>query len=114
VSILIFSSSRFLFSGTSYSQIIGFDGGVKDDYLYKEVIFLTGKPIVVEGEVKVQEREKGDIITTTYTFELRNDEEEVVVKRRVGYETNLYKKEDFISGYKEIYLQLGGQSVWQA
>ena len=78
----------------SYGQITGFDGGVKDDYVYKEVIFITGKPVIVEGEVKTQEREKGDIVTTTYTYELSNTDEDMKVKRRVSYETNLYKKEE--------------------
>jgi hypothetical protein len=77
----------------SYGQITGFDGGVKDDYMYKEVVFITGKPVIVEGEVKTQERQKGDIVTTTYTYELSNTEENMQVKRRVTYETNLYKKE---------------------
>jgi hypothetical protein len=78
----------------SYGQITGYDGGIKDDYVYKEVIFITGKPIIVEGEVKTQERRKGDIITTTYTYELSNEEEDMQVKRRFSYETNLYKKEE--------------------
>lgn len=78
----------------SYGQITGYDGGVKDDYLYKEVIFITGEPIIVEGSIKTQERQKADIITTTHTFDLKNTSKDIQLKRRVSYETNLYKKED--------------------
>ena len=93
--ILIVVLAIIIFATTaSYGQITGYDGGIKDDYIYKEVIFITGEPIVVEGTVETKERQKSDVITTTQTFELSNDSEEVELKRKITYETNLYIKED--------------------
>lgn len=83
-----------LFSNISYGQVVGFNGGIKDDYLYKEVIFVTGRPIVVEGEVEIDIDENKDMINTRYRYELSNPEEDVRVERRVSYVTNLYKKEE--------------------
>ncbi len=83
-----------LFSNISYGQVVGFNGGIKDDYLYKEVVFVTGRPIVVEGEVEIDIDEDKDMINTRYRYELSNPEEDVRVERRVSYVTNLYKKEE--------------------
>lgn len=88
LAIVVFSTT------TSYGEITGYEGGVKDDYLYKEIIFITGEPIALKGSVKTQERQKGDVITTTYTFNLENTDKDIRLKRRVSYETNLYKKEN--------------------
>jgi len=83
-----------LIPSVAFSQVVGFDGGIKDDYIYKEVIFITGKPILVEGKVDIKENSRNDSITTTYTYELENLEEEVEVKRRVSFVTDLYNKEE--------------------
>ncbi|SNS44062.1 S-layer homology domain-containing protein [Anaerovirgula multivorans] len=45
-------------------EIPGYEGGIQNQTTYKEVIFITGEPIVLEGTVTI--RDHGDRITYTY------------------------------------------------
>lgn len=45
-------------------EIPGYEGGIQNQTTYKEVIFITGEPIVVEGLVTI--RDRGDRLTYTY------------------------------------------------
>jgi hypothetical protein len=81
-----------LFTSISFGQVAGFAGGVKDDYTYKEMLFITGEPIQVEGTVNIRERQKGNTVTTTYTYDLKNIDKNVTLKRRVSFVTNQLQK----------------------
>ncbi len=61
-------------------EIPGYEGGIQNQTTYKEVIFITGEPVVVEGLVTV--RDRGDRITYTYR-NLTNIDEGVSLTRNV-------------------------------
>ena len=47
-----------------------FSGGVNNEHLYEEVVFLTGKPIKFVGEVKISEKHKTDTSSVTYKMNM--------------------------------------------
>ena len=58
-------------SGIAMS-IPGYEGGIQNEMTYKEVIFVTGQPITMEGTLTMKPKEKGNIITETYNYKLEN------------------------------------------
>lgn len=69
------------FSIQSYAlEIPGYEGGIQNQTTYKEVIFITGEPIVVEGTVNI--RDRGDRITYTYR-NLANPQKNLSITRNV-------------------------------
>jgi len=59
--------------------INGYEGGISSGevannttYDYKEVSFISGKPIVFEGTLLIKKSQKQNKLTTTYTYNLRN------------------------------------------
>lgn len=83
-----------MFSTTTYGENFGYAGGVTDGYIYKEVVFITGEPVIVEGKAVSQTRRKGDVENTIITYELKNEDEDMTLKRRINYETSYYDKND--------------------
>lgn len=79
----------------------GYQGGVsastgwKDTYDYQEVVFITGKPVVFSGEVKIKRSVKDDHETITYDYDLKHGESDTL-KRKVVFTTNITKKNDQI------------------
>lgn len=78
----------------------GYEGGISSGsavnkkYDYKEVIFVTGKPIVVEGDLTVKKSIKDNAETWTYTYSnLKNTDEKVTVTRSVNYNVAVNKKD---------------------
>lgn len=57
-------------SFSSYGAPIDYMGGVNNEYEYEEIVFITGTPIRFKGEVKVKEKVKDNVVTTTYDFKL--------------------------------------------
>jgi len=53
-------------------NIPGYEGGIQNESIYKEVIFVTGEPIIMEGTLTVKTKEKNNVITETYTYKLEN------------------------------------------
>ncbi|MDI3480618.1 MAG: hypothetical protein PWQ97_273 [Tepidanaerobacteraceae bacterium] len=66
-----------------------FNGGVNNEYRYEEVVFVTGEPITFSGTVKIDEREKGNIKTVRYQFDLKAEDlsEKTRLTRRITYVT---------------------------
>ena len=54
------------------ADIPGYEGGINNENTYKEIIFVTGEPIEVEGTLKISTKEKADTITEQYTYKLEN------------------------------------------
>lgn len=56
------------------SNIPGYEGGIMNENKYKEVIFITGEPIVMEGSVDIDIKinEKKNTISERYTYKLQN------------------------------------------
>lgn len=77
----------------------GYEGGISTGeavdkkYQYQEVIFVTGKPIVVKGDLAIKKSLKADLETWTYTFtNLKNEDEGVTVNRTISYNVNIIRK----------------------
>lgn len=70
-------------------NIPGYEGGIQNESRYKEVIFVTGKPIEMEGTLTIKVNEKGDIRTETYTYKLDNLKERATLTRNIKITANL-------------------------
>ncbi|WP_242863250.1 S-layer homology domain-containing protein [Caloranaerobacter ferrireducens] len=80
-----------LHSLTVYAQInnAGFEGGIHKNEMdykktkqYKEVIFLTGKPILLEGKVEIKIKDK----KLEYKYELSSKDGQATLKRDIELE----------------------------
>lgn len=85
----------------------GFEGGIssgevegKTTYDYKEVVFLTGEPIVFSGTLTVKKTAKKDsttgkqVITSTYTYKLSDDKNSGTLTKSVSYNTVITEKDN--------------------
>ena len=89
---------------------------------YKEVVFITGEPIVFEGTVTItknlrQDRNTGEnVMTTNYTYRLSNAEYSATLNRALSHSTTLSEKEKgqtieetrLNDGYSEI-IRIGNE-----
>lgn len=73
-------------------NIPGYEGGIQNENTYKEVIFVTGKPIVMEGTLTIKTKEKDNTITDTYTYKLENIAEDAKMTRKIKMTTTLSQK----------------------
>ena len=77
-------------------EIPGYEGGINNENNYKEVVFITGEPIELEGtlNIKVNERNKGGVQQKnyTYTYRLNNLKKGATLNRTIRlteiFETN--------------------------
>lgn len=53
-------------------EIPGYEGGIKNEMKYMEVIFITGEPIILEGTIDIRVTERNDRVTERYTYKLEN------------------------------------------
>lgn len=53
-------------------NIPGYEGGIQNETTYKEVIFVTGEPIIMEGTLSIKTKEKDNTTIETYTYKLEN------------------------------------------
>ncbi len=92
-------------------------GGVADEYKYRELVFLSGEPLMFVGTIKISEKDKGDIKTVTYNFDLLPEDSSIKGKmsRKVTYETTYDRQVDVgqtlsqteVTNYKET-VTIGG------
>lgn len=100
VSIIIILSMLIL---PIYGEVISFEGGLVGDptlndneYNYQEVIFITGKPIVLTGVVQKPDIPTDkDKFTIEYTYELQNPDENTVVERTARFDVKKTAKEGY-------------------
>lgn len=71
-------------------QMPGFEGGIANERDYKEVIFITGEPIVMEGTVSIRGSEE----RPRYTYDLQNREHEASMRRNLTLEREFRYEED--------------------
>ncbi len=81
--------------------ICGYEGGISSGevpdnttYDYKEVSFVSGEPVVFEGTLLIKKSQRQDKLTTTYTYNLRNAEEEGTLSRVLVFATTSEKKQN--------------------
>lgn len=68
-----------------------FNGGVKNEYLYEEYVFVSGAPVKFSGKVTISEREKATQRTVTYRFSLTNGTSDKL-SRSVSYLTDINER----------------------
>jgi hypothetical protein len=93
VKIKVILSFLILFITTSNAYAAmgdnGYDGGIssgyipmqRDTYDYKEVVFVTGKPIVFQGKLDITKRIRDDNETFTYNYTLTHGSEDRLTRR---------------------------------
>lgn len=66
-----------------------FAGGVNNEYMYEEMVFITGKPLKFQGTVSINQSERNDTKTVSYRFDLEAPDEEAKtsLKRTITYVT---------------------------
>lgn len=85
----------------AYTGSMGYEGGISaadpfedGTYSYREVCFLTGVPIIVEGTMTVKKNMRQGKINTTYTYNLVNNEQNATVTRVIVTDTITTTKEN--------------------
>lgn len=93
---------------TSFAiNIPGYEGGIQNESIYKEVIFVTGEPIVLEGTLEIKTKGKNDTITEQYTYKLSNIAKDAKLSRTIKLSEKLDTKgnqttsKKTLDGYKE-------------
>lgn len=64
-------------------NIPGYEGGIQNETTYKEVIFITGEPIVMEGTLSIKRKEKDNTVIETYKYNLENKSYNAELKRDI-------------------------------
>jgi len=83
-----------LFHSMAWAAPIEFSGGVSDEFQYKEVVFLSGKPVVFVGTVNVKIDENQEEKKATYTFTLSPED--------IDIEGKLTRKVTLITTYTPV------------
>lgn len=83
-----------MFNEVACAQVPGYEGGISNEYQYKELMFISGKPVEVWGELKISESQRRDKITKRYSYVLENPEEDVKVSRSLSFTTIIDEKTD--------------------
>lgn len=79
--IIALTTAVIPFQAYAREGVCGYEGGISSgevpgnaSYDYKEVSFISGKPVVFEGTLLIKKSQKQDKLTSTYTYNLRNGE----------------------------------------
>lgn len=99
-----------------FATPLDFNGGVQNEHVYEEMVFVTGTPIKFVGTYTVSEKIQDDEETVTYKFKLTSEDLSLDGKlnRTVSYKTDLSSHGDVgqtigqtnVSKYKET-IKLG-------
>ena len=89
---MIMMLSLLLSSASAFATPPEFSGGVRNEYEYKEVVFITGKPITLTGKVDVAEKDKDTTKTTSYKFTLENKDLGAKLERKIDLITTFDKR----------------------
>lgn len=80
IGILVFSRPA------AAQEFYRFEGGIKGDKEYAEVLFITGEPVVVTGTVReTVGRGRGNLTTGSVTFTLENKDKGIKLSRSLSY-----------------------------
>lgn len=92
-----------LVSSKAYAlEIPGYEGGINNENKYKEVIFITGEPIELEGEIKITTKDKGDLRTEQYTYKLENLQKNIKLSRTIKLTSKQEVKGSQTTSQKEL------------
>lgn len=69
-------------------QLFQLEGGIANEQEYREILFITGEPILITGKVKETKTERDGTITHRFSFtNLENPEKKVKVSRSLTFVT---------------------------
>ncbi|MCT4507666.1 MAG: S-layer homology domain-containing protein [Tepidibacter sp.] len=71
-----------------------FSGGINNEYEYEEIVFVSGEPVRLKGEIKVSERAKDTEESISYSFKLENKDKNAKLDRKITVNTLLDKRDD--------------------
>lgn len=100
---IVFLLLTLLFPSTALARegICGYEGGISSGeeagrtaLEYQEVIFITGEPVIFKGTLNIKKNQRKDILSTTYTYSLRNTEQNGTLTRVLIFETLAETKEN--------------------
>ena len=75
---------------SAYAEPLGgFDPGIENLQGYQEVVFLTGRPVLMKGTVKTSIKEKDDERTEKYTYKLEDSSGEFTLSRSLSLTATL-------------------------
>lgn len=83
-------------------NIPGYEGGIQNETTYKEVIFVTGEPIVMEGTLTIKTKEKDNTVTETYNYKLENKALNAKLSRSITLKETLEPKGRQITSTKTL------------
>ena len=83
-------------------NIPGYEGGIQNENTYKEVIFITGEPIVMEGTLEIKTKDKGNTRTEQYVYKLSNIEKDAELKRTIKLSEDLTTKNNQTTSTKTL------------
>lgn len=83
-------------------EIPGYEGGINNENTYKEVIFVTGQPIELEGTLKISIKESKEGQSENYTFKLENRQLDIQLSRTIKLKTILDKSETQTTAKKSL------------
>lgn len=79
----------------------GYEGGIssgeaagKVSYEYQEMSFITGEPVLLKGTLVLKKQAKTDLITSTYTYSLKNLDKTSTLTRTIILKTTIKKAEN--------------------
>lgn len=79
----------------------GFEGGISSGEMagktvldYQEVCFITGQPIVFKGTLSIRKSSRQDTVSTTYTYNLKNEKMGATLNRSCSYSTKSVEKDN--------------------
>ena len=84
----------------AYMGSMGYEGGVSaadsyedGTYTYREICLLSGVPVILEGTLKVKKNARQGKTTTTYTYDLYNNDQDASITRVIVMDNLLDEKE---------------------
>lgn len=101
ICILITVTICFPLTVNAWEGDCGYEGGISSGYIpgkktfdYKEMCFVSGKPIVMSGTLTLKKSLKQDTIASTYTYSLSNSDESATLTRTIDYSTKVTVKDN--------------------
>ena len=83
-------------------NIPGYEGGIQNEIVYKEVIFVTGEPVTMEGTLSIKTKEKDNIVTESYNYKLENKAKDAKLSRTITLKNVLEPKGNQVKSTKTL------------
>lgn len=68
------------------------EGGIANELDYKEVTFITGKPVLLTGKMRVTQSGRGEMVQTRITYTLADATGQIKLSRNTSFKSTLEQK----------------------